>query len=327
MRIQNDDKVILFPKWKKELENESLIALKEKKYDEALIKLDKLIDYHVDNHEILTGKLICLMELGKLNEAQNLCEDLLKQEDKHYYHYVHIYLTILFQTNQYNLLMDQVKYEFQKKDLPNIHREQFNQLYEISEKMNIDMNMEKEVILFQDLFLAVEEKKFDEQWRQVENLKALHANPSNQIIELLVVDHVHPLTKTAILEWLKEKQWPNEVEVSKFDVNLSIIPKDIEWVEESEPIIETEALLLEIERDNPSLYHLITKLLYDYTYVMYPIKPPKEDYLHIAKALELMGKEFLGITSNQDSERTKEVIGYIDKIQFSESLYLSIIES
>ncbi|KKE80502.1 tetratricopeptide repeat protein [Oceanobacillus caeni] len=327
MRIQQDDKIILFPKWKKELEKASLIALKEKRYDEALIKLDKLINYQVDNHEIITGKLICLMELGEFNEAQNLCEDLLKQEDEHYYHYVHIYLTILFQTNQYNLLMDQVEYEFQKKDIPKLQKEQFKQLYEISEKMNIDMNMEKEAILFQDLFTAVEEGNFDEQWRQVEKLKSLHANPSNQIIELLVNDDVHPLAKTAIIEWLKEKQWTTEVEVSKFNVTLTIIPKELEWVKESEPILETKALLRELEQDNPSLFHLITKLLYDYTYVMYPIKPPKDDYLHIAKALELIGKESLGVASNQVPETTKQVENYIEKIKFSESLYLSIIDS
>ncbi|WP_068674534.1 M48 family metallopeptidase [Oceanobacillus sp. Castelsardo] len=326
MRIQRDDKIILFPKWKKELEKESLVALKEKKYDEALIKLDELINYHVDNHEIITGKLICLMELGEFNEAQNLCEDLLKLEDEHYYHYVHIYLTILFQTNQYNLLMDQVVYEFQKKDIPSLQREQFKQLYEISEKMNIDMNLEKEAILFEDLFKAVEENNFDEQWRQVEKLKSLNANPSNQIIELLVDDHVHPLAKTAIIEWLKGMEWMNEVEVSKFNVTLNVIPEELEWVKESEPIRATKVLLREIEQDNPSLYHLITKLLYDYTYVMYPIKPPKDDYIYIAEALELIGKEFLGITSNQTREYTEKLDEYIDKIKFSESLYQSIID-
>ena len=47
------ENVILFPKLQKRLEEESLFALQEKRYEEALSKLNLLLSYHIDNHEIL----------------------------------------------------------------------------------------------------------------------------------------------------------------------------------------------------------------------------------------------------------------------------------
>ncbi|WP_156291215.1 tetratricopeptide repeat protein [Oceanobacillus salinisoli] len=320
------DKVILFPKWKKTLEEESLNALKDKEYEKALVKLNKLLSYEADNHEIITGKLICLMELGRFNEAQDLCEKLLHKPDENYYHYVHIYLTLLFQTNQYDLLMEQVEEEFEKHDIPKLQKEQFKQLYEISKKMKLDVTVEKKTSILQELFQAVEDQNFEEQWRQVEKLRSLHTEPSNQVIELLVAEHVHPLTKTAIIQWLKEHHMDAEVEIYKFDVHLKIVPAELDDIKESKFVIEIQNLIRDIEQQNPSLYQLLIKLLYDYAYVLYPIMPPEEDYIHIAHALEAIGDDFLSISPKNQQQMPEKVNQYIDKITMSESLYLSIIE-
>src|SRR5690625_7001302 len=73
--------VILFPTLQKNLEQDSKLALEAKKYPEALEKLNELLRYKVQKHEIFIGKLICLMELGRNNEALDLCEDLLRRKD------------------------------------------------------------------------------------------------------------------------------------------------------------------------------------------------------------------------------------------------------
>ncbi|WP_085991763.1 tetratricopeptide repeat protein [Oceanobacillus senegalensis] len=319
------EKVILFPKWKKSLEEESLIALKEKQYEKALVKLNKLLMHHVDSYEIITGKLICLMELGRFNEAQDLCEDLLKSRDENYYHYLHIYLTILFQTNQYELLMEQVEEILLDKEIPKPQKDQFIQLYEISEKMQLDVITERKKQVFDELFQAVKEKKFEEQWRQVDSLRSLKTDPTEEIIELLVHENVHPLTKSAIVLWLKEKEVSQQVEISKFGICFSFNPITIEGLEQSEFIIETKKLLRPIEEKNPTLYYLLAKLLSNYAYVIYPILPQKEDYLHIAKALEIIGDEYFNLGTTQE-DLSDKVENYIENIKMSESLYLSIME-
>jgi len=125
--MEDSGKVILFPKWKTQLEEESLTAIKEKEYGEALQKLNKLIRYNVLNHETLIGKLICLIELGNYEEAQHMCEELISRKSEYYYQYVHIYLTLLYQTSQYQLLMEQIEYEHEKDEIPDPYKEQFDQ--------------------------------------------------------------------------------------------------------------------------------------------------------------------------------------------------------
>src|SRR5699024_7053056 len=120
--VQNSqENVILFPKWKTRLEDKSLQAMKEKKYEEALENLNKLLKY----------------------------------KSAHYYHYVHMYLTILFQTSQYEALMEQVEYEFMNEQIPGMIRDQFQQLYDMSEQMKDDIKIEKHSEYINELNQAI----------------------------------------------------------------------------------------------------------------------------------------------------------------------------
>ncbi len=199
------EKVILFPKWRTALEDKSLAALKEQRFNEALLKLDQLISYGVRDHEIVIGKLICLMELNRYHEAQDLCEELLLIPDEHYYHYVHIYLTILFQTSQYQELMAQVEKEFASDAIPPETKEQFRQLYDMSSNMHEEIRTEKSTEYINELLQAVKEENYFNQYKSIERMRRLESNPTDDVLLLLSRDQVHPVIKTAIFMWLQER--------------------------------------------------------------------------------------------------------------------------
>src|SRR5699024_9116932 len=185
--------VILFPKLQKKLEEESIAAIKDRRFEEALEKLNILLDYQVKKHEIYTGKLICLMELERYEEAQDLCEDLIRKKDQHYYEYIHIYLTLLFQTNQYGTLMEIVEEERNQSSLPANLIEPFNQLYSMSEKMRIGIETEQSNFYLEALYDAVHQDNHIEQWRLISKLSHMNTQPSEKVISLLANEHVHPL--------------------------------------------------------------------------------------------------------------------------------------
>src|SRR5690625_454510 len=133
--------------------------------DKKIIMLKKLLIYNMNNNEILIGKIICLMKLGRYEDEQDLSEELLELRNFNYYHYVHIYLTILFQTNQYDVLLEQVEYEREYEDVPSSIEEQFIQLYNMSEQMNIDLVKEKSTEYIIELTEAVNEQKYTRQWQ------------------------------------------------------------------------------------------------------------------------------------------------------------------
>lgn len=321
-----NDNVILFPKWKTLLEEESLEALKEKRYEEALAKLNKLLSYQVNSHEIVIGKLICLMELGRFEEAQDICEELLQHKDENYYHYVHIYLTLLFQTSQYELLMEQVAYEYENDAMPPMMKEQFQQLYDMSEKMQTDLSIEKSTAYLDDLISAFYENDHREEWRLIENLRKTKSRPTSTILKLLVNENVHPVIKTAIFHWLQDHEVTYEVDIHKLGLQVRVKPADVMDIT-SHSIFQQLLLLINgLEQKDPTLFHLLSKLLYRYTYVRYPIMPPIEDVKLIAEALKITGEAYLNIHTIASEERTEDISRYMEEIKLCESLYLSIIE-
>lgn len=321
---KNHKNIILFPKWRENLEKESLLALKEKRYTEALPKLNELLNYNVDSHEIIIGKLICLMELGEYDEAQSLCEELLAFKDERYYHYMHIYLTLLFQTNQYDMLLEQIDIELADNGIPSVIAEQFQQLHQMGHQMKIDLVSEQTAEYIEELTDAIHNQNFERQWKLVENLRKMKIDPTLKIISYLEDDTVHPVTKTAIFKWLQDKEVPDRIPVCKLNRNVTIRPTEIKDIRQHTLTKQVLLLINKLEQKNPTLFILLEQLFYRYTYVRFPIMPPSEDVEEIARALEIIGNQYLHIQMNEQA--SAEVANYIEEIKLCESLYLSIIE-
>lgn len=316
--------VILFPKWQKMLEEESVSAIKEKKFEEALEKLDKLLSYQVKNHEIFTGKLICLMELERYEEAQELCEMLIEVKDTHYYQYIHIYLTLLFQTNQYDQLIEMVQEELENGKVPSHLEEPFKQLFMMSEKMRLNAVSEQSGIYLEELFNAVHQENHLEQWRLINNLSKMNIIPDEKVTALLVNDYVHPLNKTAIYLWMKKQRVGEPIDIHKFGVQLKMIPNETPDISHSKLAEEVSRRIQEIEQVNSSLFQVMETLFEHYLYVLYPITPPVEDANYIAEALHTIANDYLNM---QAPPVGNEIISkYVEEIKTTDVLYASIID-
>ncbi|WP_010531148.1 tetratricopeptide repeat protein [Lentibacillus jeotgali] len=323
----NRENVILFPKWRTVLEEESLVALKEKRYKEAMAKLDQLLEFDVKNHEIIIGKLMCLMELNRYKEAQDFCEGLLIHKDEHYYQYVHIYLTILFQTSQYQLLIDQVEQELEKSTVPDDMKEQFQQLYDMSRKMWYDIRIEKSPEYINELFNSVEEENHDYQLRLIDQIRKMDLTPTRQIKSLLTDDRVHPVTKTAIFIWLQEKGVSEKVLIHKLGIKHETAPEDIPELETHPTLKQTLLSISDEEQKNPTLYRLMEQLLHHYFYVRYPLMPAEGEAPSIAAALTKIGEDYLDIHMKTTENEDDRLIQYMDEIKMCEALYSTVIEA
>lgn len=323
--MQNkEDNLILFPKWREDLQKEGLLALKKKRYSEALPKLNQLIDFNVNSHEIMTGKIICLMELGQYDEAQTLCEELLTYKDGNYYQYMHIYLTLLFQTNQFDALLQQVDLELAKKEIPAIIAEQFQQLYQMGKQMQSDLMSERTVEYIEELTEVVQSQNHVRQWQLIEDLRKMKIEPIKRIITYLENETIHPVVKTAIFKWLQDKEVAQPIHIRKLNLRVTTHPTEVKDIRSH--LITRQVLLQinELEQKNPTLYILLEQLFYRYAYVRYPIMPPSTDIESISKALRIIGNEYLQITNHEPT--SPEVAQYIKEIKMCEHLYLSIIE-
>lgn len=318
--------IILFPKWQKMLEEESIAAIKDRHFEAALDKLNLLINYQVRNHEIYTGKLICLMELERYEEAQELCEALLLEKNENYYQYIHIYLTLLFQTNQYGLLMEIASTELESGNVPQSLVEPFKQLYEMSGKMRIDIEIDRSNTYLESLYDAVSQDNHIEQWRLINKLSKRDMPPSEKVVSLLANEHVHPLNKTAIFMWIQRKGVTKPVDIHKFGIHIKMIPAETPALEECTITKHVYSFINNLEQNNPSLFQLVETLFKHYLYVLYPISPPDSDAKSIAEALVAIGNEYLNITDKAASRDTQKQKRYINEIKTSDMLYSSIID-
>lgn len=323
---KNHENVILFPKWQTMLEDKSLQAMKRKEYDEALCNLNQLLSYQVMNHEIITGKLICLMELGRYDEARDVCEQVLEHKDKNYYHYLHMYLTILFQTSEYELLMETAGEALTNGNIPLAVKEQFEQLYDMSEQMHLDVKNEKQTEYIEGLHQAIQNGDHVRQWRQIENIRKLNIRPPKTMAALLADKTIHPVTKTALFEWFRQAGITEEVAVNKLNYAKVFFPARTAALESDISVKQTTLLINEIEQDNPSLYQMLKQLLARFAYVRYPIMFPEEDVIHIAQALKQIGNDYLQLSPPTEEPPGEIAAQYIEEIRLCEALYLAIIE-
>lgn len=323
---KNKEKVIIFPKWKSYLEKSSMEALNNKNYDEALQQFDELLQLQVCKHEIVLGKLICLMELGYTTEALRLSESKLDEKDRNYFDYVQIYVTLLFQTNQFEEVIDQIAYELKKEQIPKRIREQFQQLYEVSKQMRNDVRVEQAKKYEYKLKEAFKHNDPGQQYHWIEKLRSIKRRPFSDVKLLLQREEVHPVVKTIIFQWLQDDNYSNPVTVQKFNKQQTYIPSQTVPIFEEPLINETLKLLGEVEQQNPTLYDFAKKLLYRYTYVIYPFLYPSRDQIDVKEAIILITSTYLNMTEKTDKIQTESIKKYVKDIKICSALYASIIE-
>lgn len=321
--MAHNEKVVLFPKWKSNLEEEGLKYLKAGNYMEALERFNQLLAFHVVSPDIITGKLICLMELGMYEQAEEICREEMAKKDKNYYQYAHIYFTLLFQTNQYDLLMQQLEDELSSAELPETERNQFQQLYDISTSMQMDLRREKSNDLLTDLQEAIEKEDSQKQSVIITTLTRLKAKPRDWVLKLLQKEDIHPVIKTSILEWLQKIEWPDSIHIHKFGMMAELKPSKTPSIAENPTVKAILKVHEEIEQENPTLYQMLLKLTTHYNYVRYPFLPPEKDAEHIAAAILYIGMKYLNLPVKELSNGDKT---YLAEIELSDTLYASIID-
>lgn len=321
---QNSDKIILFPTWQKDLEQESLEAMREKNYDEALEKINKLLYFNAENHELYIAKLICLMELRDHQGALELSELMLERKDDNYFQYVHIYLTVLFQMGCYEQLIEHVQYEFTEHEVPAVLAEQFQKLKEASQSLFEEMKIQQGVEYLQEFQQAIDDRAFERQWHIIMNIRKNGLHMHQQFIDLLASDDMHPMIQTAIFMGLQDKEVSEHVLVQKLGMQSSFVPTHTLAIKKNPVVLKIEQLLEDVEQENPVLYQFMQKMLHRYAYVRYPFSFDKDESSTIANAIRIVAERSMyedAFTYND--ERFNQTI---EEIELSVSLYLSVIQ-
>ncbi|HLR60360.1 MAG TPA: hypothetical protein VK094_07810 [Pseudogracilibacillus sp.] len=320
--MSDPERIIMLPEVKKSLKEQMYQYMKEHKYTDALAIANNLIEHEIDELNINITKLSCLTSLNKLEEALIFIEGLLGNRDENYYAYFEIYIGLLYETNQYDEVMFILD---EQENIPKELQPKFNELYRMAFQTNEKIKMVSAKELLTELEIAINTEDDLKQWNLINQLKKINVKPPNNIVELLKLNTIHPVVKTSIFNWLRELDVKSEVEVVKFNQTKTFTPSETASLTKNLAVTKTMLHLRKIEEDNPTLYQMIEELLIKFIYVNYPILYDETDAKKVAIALESVSEQSL--YGEHNHELSKEVIAFMNDIQYCYKVYFEVIES
>ncbi|GEL77433.1 hypothetical protein [Tenuibacillus multivorans] len=320
--------VVMFPGWRKELEAKSFDAVKHKNYEEALIHIEQLESFNEASNDILTAKVICFIELSRYDEAIMLCRKLMREDDDHYFKYLHIYLSILFQTSQYSEVVDLLDEIKETSSLPVEYEESFEQLYDMSKQFlenATDQESEEHMNHFLD---SLENGNFQEQWKLLSYHRKFPIQPYlDQLIPYLSDTHLNPVIKTGILQWCMDEDIDQGIEVEKFDETDWFTPSKLPDVLDTRFAQDVLSELEEVEQDDPTLFQFTKQVLYRFLYIKFPFTPPESLTHTVADAVIALAKSYLQLDQTDwSSYIPEELATWMKEIERLEKVYFSQIE-
>ncbi|MDV2581144.1 hypothetical protein [Alkalibacillus haloalkaliphilus] len=323
--------VVMFPGWRKELEQKTFDAIQQKYYEEALLHIKKLEDFKEASNDILTAKVICFVELARYDEAISLCRRLMKEDDDHYYKYLHIYLTILFQTSQYTELIELLDEIFENETIPYEYEEAFKQLYDVSKDMR-DSATQQEAETHMNHFLdSLENGNFQEQWKLLSMHRKHDVEPHLDAIKPYLSDaRLNPVIKTGIIQWLMDCEIEQKIEVEKFDHSDYVIPAQLNDILDTYFAQSVLDYLENVEQGDPTLYEFVKQILYRYLYIKYPFEPQsdRQSVQNLGEAVLMLAQKYLHLNedTNLTEEASKEQQKWMEEIERLEKIYFSQVE-
>lgn len=304
---QKKDNVVLFPNLKERYLDKGMALLKEKKYHAALDMFAEAKKLKEDKAEVHLGMAICLMELGELSEAKDICKKMLQEDIGHYFTVLQIYLTILIQLREYQEVQSTIEAVLEENHLPAESAEHFYKLLEFSRRMN--QNSEEILVEEEDEEsneeMYVEDLLQDPQKQMgyVHSLRDRNINKHINTLRLLLEgEEVHPTIKSMILHVMIEHELEKEVTVVKFGEVMNVVPAKLKDPADV-PFAKKVLNYLDdtLGSENPTLFEAVKEVWIRHLYVMYPFLPQPEDVKLWAAALHVVGYSLHGI-SIEDEE-------------------------
>ncbi|PXW90050.1 hypothetical protein DES38_10862 [Streptohalobacillus salinus] len=324
---EREHKIVLFPKEKERLEKQAFQSFHNHQYKEALTFLNELIDYGVEDIDVIVAKVTCLIELGRQIEAEYLLEDQIDQQTKDYYSYINIYATVLFQAHKHKRVDELLAEALTEAKLENPMRSQLEKLYEVNQPL-VSEEVDKETsITKRELVSALESKDVNAQWHLINHLQGQPITPYISLFEHMLADaSVHPVIKTVVLNLLQANQFEQVVSIEKFGHFKEIKPKRYPYMNDHPIKKQLLSELSDIEQKDPTFFRMVNQLIDRYFYVHYPMVEHLEDIALVKAALLALVEGSFKETIDVSGERKADIEVTINRFIEAEQLYFSVIE-
>ncbi|WP_066194482.1 hypothetical protein [Gracilibacillus timonensis] len=330
--MKNDqEKIVMLPQWRHTLEQRATEAMQDSHFQEAYEHFHQLTENGVYSHEVMTGKLICMMELNMAEEAEELCEQLIAKQDQYYSSYVHIYATLLFQSSKYEEVMSVIDEVLEgnspHQEVPALIKEQLRHVYQLSEELQHQDDEQTFNEVTAQLEQALQENNDRQQWYMIKRLTKMDIYQDSPLYrEMLIQPTTHPVVKTAMLEYYQKMGTEAPIHIEKFNLQDDIRLHPTESIIPASFFSGIMYFLEELQQEDPTKYQMIQFILERFAYVYTPFLPPKDDYKLLAESLFYYVSRSFQLYDDTDHQTSEMKQHYVDMITMSDKLYASILD-
>ena len=303
---KKENTVVLFPQLSERYIDQGFLALKERKFEDALRCFEILRQYNAETEQTELASVICLLELKRIEESKEQCEKLLETGTVLFGDILETYVTILVQTNDYEGVIEIIEEVLQTKELAPEQKEKLAQLALFAQGMlhgeegpQVDSNFDLDEFT-NELFV----ENFGHKLRVINSLSLKNLDKALPALQKFLLDEEqHPYLKTSILYKMVENQMEEKVEVEKFGDTITVIPANIGHNEEqSNKIIHI--LSNRLEHDHPDIFETIITYWREMQTSIFPF-PLLMDKAEVwAAVLERIGRKRFGLIIDEEEIMT-----------------------
>ncbi|MFE8696919.1 tetratricopeptide repeat protein [Cytobacillus sp. FJAT-53684] len=300
-RKKLNDKVILFPDLEKRLLEKGLEKMKQKRFREAIDLFEEANQLEPENSDVHIGLVLAHFELGSLQKAKELANDMLQKGIGEYFQIIDFYLMILVQLHQYDEIVTTIEILLEEKEIPVEKYENFARMLEFSRRMvKASTTIEVEQAPPEDYDEEIDLFSYiDQQEQMMLAAKLAERNIRSYVDRIknyLTSNQGDLFFKTLLLNVLSEHEYDKEIKVRKLDRELSVIPANLPAVHEL-PDMELILRLLsdQIEHDDPILFENSKSLINRHFFILYPFSFDSFKENVWAAAYHSLAAEYCGI--------------------------------
>lgn len=313
-----DQKVILFPRVKERLIEKGKDLIENKRYSEALQAFHEFTLLSTPTPEVRIAIVVCLLELGRYDEAKKKCKRLLETGEGDYFNILQLYITILLQISEYNEAVYTIETLLEEGKIPSQHLEHYYQLLEFSRKRVKPIESPEIQHEKKDYSMLIEEKDIMSKLKFIQTLGKEDVEDILPILkEFLENRKQDPMLKTILIQYLQDHSVNQEFVINKFDNKIEFNPSVLTGMFDH-PFAKSVLAKLEdyLEQENPTLYTAIKQIWEQMLFIMYPVIPQPINERLWAGALLYVGYQMYGIPFSERvlAEEFELQTGEIEKI-------------
>ena len=318
-KLQTKENIIVFPGMVDRLISEGLKHAEDFHYDLAVDSIRQALTYREADEQTLGVYAYSLYEIREFQEAQVICEELLKLGPTYYFETMELYVTILIELRQFAEVTKIVNSLLEEGIIPPEKEGSFNQLL----KLNNRLANQKDEILVED---APHNNQIDASLFQYETFSNYPEDKQQQLLveldgedltsiekELTAIiedEFISPITKSFALLLMVHQGIERTLTIEKFGFKAGITPKGLPDPTQTSKVVSVLSITGEELLQNPTKQEMVHDLIIRHSFATYPF----EWFTYNEQEVSLAYIDYVGAMFGEEVTCDGELMDLIRKI-------------